>query len=101
MYVQTMLTSPTSTTPTSTPPPKKSQGGLALGEAVKSSGLLTSIAQGISEFVDGFTEWQVLAVFCGLVLVFTSFISHTVGAMVILPVLQSIGVMCMGNCCML
>lgn len=66
-------------------------GGLALGEAVKSSGLLLSIATGIQSLVAGYSLWQVLVIFCALVLVCTTFISHTVGAMVILPIVQSVG----------
>ena len=32
-----------------------------------------------------------LAIFCALVLVATTFISHTVGAMVILPIVRAVG----------
>lgn len=71
--------------------PGCSQGGLALGEAVKSSGLLDTIAERLSELVAAYSVWGVLVIFCGLVLVFTTCISHTVGAMIILPILQSIG----------
>jgi di/tricarboxylate transporter len=35
--------------------------------------------------------FQVTVVFCGVVLVATTFISHTVGAMVILPIVQKVG----------
>ncbi|WIA37569.1 hypothetical protein OEZ86_014475 [Tetradesmus obliquus] len=66
-------------------------GGLALGEAVQSSGLLATISNLISTLVGGQSLWAVLAIFCGLVLVGTTFISHTVGAMVILPIVQSVG----------
>ena len=66
-------------------------GGLALGEAVTSSGLLLTIARGVSEAVDGVNNWLVLVIFCLLVLVATTFISHTVGAMVILPIVQTVG----------
>jgi tryptophan synthase/phosphate transporter len=66
-------------------------GGSALGEAVRSSGLLSSIAAAITEVVKGYGLWQVCAAFCGLVLVATTFVSHTVGAMVILPIVQSVG----------
>lgn len=66
-------------------------GGLCLGEAVQSSGLLHSISELISGLVRGQSLWAVLAIFCGLVLVCTTFISHTVGAMVILPIVQSVG----------
>lgn len=66
-------------------------GGLALGEAVTSSGLLLTIAKGVSEAVNGVNNWLVLVIFCLLVLVATTFISHTVGAMVILPIVQTVG----------
>nr|ADI46909.1 PTC1m [Volvox carteri f. nagariensis] len=61
------------------------------GEAVKSSGLLEALAMGISEMITNLTLFQVAAVFCGMVLVATTFISHTVGAMIILPIVQSVG----------
>ena len=35
--------------------------------------------------------WAVFAIFCALVLVATTFISHTVGAMVILPIVSAVG----------
>jgi phosphate transporter len=66
-------------------------GGSALGEAIKSSGLLFSIASSIQDLTEGFDLYQVLVVFCLLVLICTTFISHTVGAMVILPIVQSVG----------
>eukprot|EP00879_Flechtneria_rotunda_P007786 GHRR01008159.1.p1 GENE.GHRR01008159.1~~GHRR01008159.1.p1 ORF type:complete len:762 (+),score=241.90 GHRR01008159.1:161-2446(+) len=66
-------------------------GGLALGEAVQSSGLLLTISNAIGKLVAGESLWAVLAIFCGLVLVGTTFISHTVGAMVILPIVQAVG----------
>lgn len=47
--------------------------------------------QTISKLVAGQSLWAVLAIFCGLVLVGTTFISHTVGAMVILPIVQAVG----------
>ncbi|CAL5222730.1 g5137 [Coccomyxa viridis] len=66
-------------------------GGSALGEAVKSSGLLSAIAHGIQDLIIDYGTWEVLAIFCALVLVATTFISHTVGAMVILPIVQAVG----------
>mmetsp|Transcript_31205 Transcript_31205/g.69392 ORF Transcript_31205/g.69392 Transcript_31205/m.69392 type:complete len:781 (-) Transcript_31205:655-2997(-) len=66
-------------------------GGLGLGEAVKSSGLLQSIAEAIQDLVEGMDLTQVMLVFCLMVLIATTFISHTVGAMVILPIVQSVG----------
>ena len=66
-------------------------GGSALGEAVKSSGLLKAIAHGIQDLIVDYGTWEVLVIFCALVLVATTFISHTVGAMVILPIVQAVG----------
>ena len=66
-------------------------GGLGLGECVQSSGLLLTIAKAIGELVDGLGQWKVLAIFCAVVLICTTFISHTVGAIVILPIVQSVG----------
>lgn len=55
------------------------------------------LLQFIGEFVAGQSLFAVLAIFCGLVLVGTTFISHTVGAMVILPIVQSVGDHMPGN----
>jgi phosphate transporter len=67
------------------------QGGLVLSEAVKESGILAVAASGIEARTHGMGLWQIAAIFCALVLVCTTFVSHTVGAMVILPVVASVG----------
>ncbi|KAK9712084.1 low-affinity phosphate transporter [Basidiobolus ranarum] len=66
-------------------------GGIALGKAVESSGLLHTIASHIRIIVDGLSPWKILVVFCSLVLVIATFISHTVGALIILPIVASVG----------
>lgn len=66
-------------------------GGLSLGKAVASSGLLHTIAQAITERVEGFSVYGVLVVFALLILVVATFISHTVAALIILPLVQSVG----------
>lgn len=66
-------------------------GGLTLGKAVSSSGLLHTIAKSITENVAGMSVYGVLCVFCGLVLVVATFISHTVAALIILPLVASVG----------
>ncbi|KAF5832470.1 Sodium/sulfate symporter [Dunaliella salina] len=66
-------------------------GGSALGESVKSSGLLSTLASDISEQISGMDLWTITGIFCGVVLVCATFISHTVAAMVILPIVQSVG----------
>lgn len=66
-------------------------GGLSLGKAVSSSGLLHTIAGAITEKVDGMSLYGVLVVFAALILVIATFISHTVAALIILPLVQQVG----------
>ncbi|KAG0131044.1 putative plasma membrane phosphate transporter Pho87 [Tuber indicum] len=66
-------------------------GGLALGKAVNSSGLLHAIAQAIKEETQGMGLYGVLVVFCALILVIATFISHTVAALIILPIVAQVG----------
>eukprot|EP00884_Botryococcus_braunii_P009002 jgi/Botrbrau1/18102/Bobra.0687s0004.1 len=66
-------------------------GGMALGQAVDSSGLLRTISHKLQQTVEKESPWAVLAIFCALVLVATTFVSHTVGAIVILPILRAVG----------
>ncbi|KAL1854637.1 low-affinity phosphate transporter [Paecilomyces lecythidis] len=67
-------------------------GGLCLGKSVTSSGLLHNIAGAITEKVDGLSLYGVLLVFASLILVIATFISHTVAALIILPLVQQVGV---------
>ncbi|KAB8288824.1 hypothetical protein EYC80_010726 [Monilinia laxa] len=66
-------------------------GGLSLGKAVNSSGLLHTIAGEITASVEGYSLYSVLVVFSCLVLVVATFISHTVAALIILPLVHSVG----------
>ncbi|KAI9677840.1 MAG: low-affinity phosphate transporter [Trizodia sp. TS-e1964] len=66
-------------------------GGLSLGKAVNSSGLLHTIAQGISARVQHLGLYTVLVVFSSLILVVATFISHTVAALIILPLVHQVG----------
>ncbi|KAI4215725.1 MAG: hypothetical protein LQ351_001712, partial [Letrouitia transgressa] len=66
-------------------------GGLALGKAVSSSGLLQTIAGAITEKVEGLSLYGVLCVFAALILVVATFISHTVSALIILPLVHQVG----------
>ena len=67
-------------------------GGLVLGKAVTSSGLLHTIAGAITERVTHFSLYGVLLVFSALILVMATFISHTVAALIVLPLVQQVGV---------
>lgn len=66
-------------------------GGLALGKAVNSSGLLQTVAHSITQKVEGMGLYGVFVVFSALILVVASFISHTVAALIVLPLVQQVG----------
>ncbi|KAG0252916.1 low-affinity phosphate transporter [Mortierella polycephala] len=66
-------------------------GGIALGKAVESSGLLHMIAMEVQGYVEEMTTFGVTCVFASLVLVIATFISHTVGALIILPIVAQVG----------
>jgi len=66
-------------------------GGLSLGKAVNSSGLLHEIAKTITAKVEGLSLYAVMVVFASLILVVATFISHTVAALIILPLVHSVG----------
>ncbi|KAG9626566.1 SPX domain-containing protein, partial [Aureobasidium melanogenum] len=66
-------------------------GGLALGKAVNSSGLLRTIAVSITTRVEGLGLYSVLVVFAALIGVVATFISHTVAALIVLPLVQQVG----------
>jgi anion transporter len=66
-------------------------GGLSLGKAVNSSGLLHTIAASITTHVDGMSLYGVLVVFASLIMVVATFISHTVAALIVLPLVKEVG----------
>lgn len=66
-------------------------GGLSLGKAVSSSGLLHTIAGQITQKVEGLSLYSVLVVFAALILVMATFISHTVTALIMLPLVHQVG----------
>ncbi|KAK5988670.1 ABC transporter 1 [Cladobotryum mycophilum] len=67
-------------------------GGLSLGKAVRSSGLLHTLAVIVSQKVQGMSLYGVLTVFSSLILVIATFISHTVAALIFLPLVYDVGV---------
>jgi di/tricarboxylate transporter len=66
-------------------------GGLSLGKSVNSSGLLHTLAQSITAKVDGLSLYGMLIVFAALILVVATFISHTVAALIVLPLVREVG----------
>ncbi|TNY22839.1 SPX domain-containing protein [Rhodotorula diobovata] len=66
-------------------------GGIALGKAVLSSGLLDDIDGVIQQVVLGMDIWPILALFSVIVLVIGTFISHTIAAVLVVPIAAQIG----------
>lgn len=66
-------------------------GGIALGGAVSSSGLLTTIAGALQRRVMDFPLYAVLIIFGIVMLVVGTFVSHTVSAIIIIPLMKEVG----------
>lgn len=66
-------------------------GGTALGKAVASSGLLSTIASEIQREVEDFSLFGVTLTFGFLILIMATFVSHTVAALIIIPLVSEIG----------
>lgn len=66
-------------------------GSLALGKAVSSSGLLSTIAGALQRKIMDYDVWVILIIFGLLILVIGTFVSHTVSAIIIIPLVQEIG----------
>ncbi|KAF7582435.1 SPX domain family protein [Clavispora lusitaniae] len=66
-------------------------GGLALGSAVTSSGLLATIASALQKKVENFEAFVILLIFGLLILVVATFVSHTVATIIIVPLVKEVG----------
>lgn len=66
-------------------------GGISLGSAVESSGLLNTIGTALQKRIEDFSELSILAIFGIIMLVFGTFVSHTVAAIIIVPLVQEVG----------
>jgi phosphate transporter len=66
-------------------------GGLCLGKAVTSSGLLHTIARAIRQQAADLSLYGLLVAFAALILVIATFISHTVAALIFIPLVQQVG----------
>ncbi|KAI5308322.1 low-affinity phosphate transporter, partial [Ascosphaera atra] len=72
-------------------------GGLCLGHAVTSSGLLHTMASSIAHEMEGLSVYSVLISSALLILCIATFISHTVAALILLPLIKQIGLSMHGN----
>lgn len=67
-------------------------GGIALGKTVSKYGLLATVAHGIEgQIIRGMGVFGVMVVFGFLILILGTFVSHTVAALIILSLIQSVG----------
>lgn len=66
-------------------------GGLCLGHAVTSSGLLQTMAVEITTGLKDLSPYGLFIALSFLVLVVATFISHTVAALIMLPLVKQIG----------
>ncbi|KAJ2901326.1 hypothetical protein MKZ38_001938 [Zalerion maritima] len=66
-------------------------GGLSLGSSVRTSGLLHVLAEQIKSNVEGMSLYGVMVVFSSIILVIATFISHTVAAVIFLPIVADVG----------
>ncbi|RXK41190.1 phosphate transporter [Tremella mesenterica] len=66
-------------------------GGIALGKATLSSGLLDDLDHMLEGFVEGMGLYSILIVFSILALVIATFISHTIAAVLLVPIATRIG----------
>ncbi|KDE06348.1 hypothetical protein MVLG_03258 [Microbotryum lychnidis-dioicae p1A1 Lamole] len=66
-------------------------GGISLGKAVLSSGLLDDLDQIVEDAVLGLDIWPILALFSVIVLVIATLISHTIAAVLVVPIAARIG----------
>ncbi|EGW35306.1 uncharacterized protein SPAPADRAFT_146408 [Spathaspora passalidarum NRRL Y-27907] len=66
-------------------------GGIALGNAITSSGLLSTIAMAMERRIREFPLYAIVVIFGALILVVATFVSHTVAALIIVPLVKEVG----------
>lgn len=66
-------------------------GGTTLGKAVTSSGLLATMASIIKENIEDKPIFVIVLIFGVVILTMATFVSHTVAAMIIVPLMSEIG----------
>ncbi|EPQ53940.1 SPX-domain-containing protein [Gloeophyllum trabeum ATCC 11539] len=66
-------------------------GGIALGKGVTSSGLLENMDDVIRKLVEGLSLYSVVIVLSIVVLVVSTFISHTIASVLLCPIAKEVG----------
>ncbi|KAJ7183678.1 SPX domain-containing protein [Mycena filopes] len=66
-------------------------GGIALGKGVQSSGLLEVLDSLIRDLLEGVTLYNVVLILSPVVLVISTFISHTIASVLLVPIAKEVG----------
>ncbi|KAH6901271.1 SPX domain-containing protein [Coprinopsis sp. MPI-PUGE-AT-0042] len=66
-------------------------GGIALGKGVVSSGLLTVLDAEIQKLLNGFSLYTVVLILSPVALVISTFISHTIASVLLVPIAKEVG----------
>jgi len=66
-------------------------GGIALGKAVTTSGLLEKMDVVIRQMVEGLSIYSVVLSLTFIVLIVSTFISHTIAAVLLVPIAKEVG----------
>ncbi|KAF5342210.1 hypothetical protein D9611_001188 [Ephemerocybe angulata] len=66
-------------------------GGIALGKGVVSSGLFAVLDVLVRKALDGFSTYAVVLILSPIVLVISTFISHTIASVLLVPIAQEVG----------
>ncbi|TMW62994.1 hypothetical protein Poli38472_005612 [Pythium oligandrum] len=67
-------------------------GGNVLGDAVQRSGLLNTLSQSVIQYLPSGSVWVITISLCMLVLSLTTFVSHTVGSIILLPIIVQMSI---------
>ncbi|KAG5721703.1 hypothetical protein E4T56_gene11189 [Termitomyces sp. T112] len=72
-------------------------GGIALGKGVMSSGLLDVVDDIIHDLVQGVPLYGVILILSPIVLIISTFISHTIASVLLVPIVKKVGENLPGN----
>ncbi|TFK34530.1 SPX domain-containing protein [Crucibulum laeve] len=72
-------------------------GGIALGKGVMSSGLLDVMDVVIHDILDGYSLYKVVLILSPIVLIISTFISHTIASVLLVPIAKQVGTNLPGN----
>ncbi|KAG5641625.1 hypothetical protein DXG03_004577 [Asterophora parasitica] len=72
-------------------------GGIALGKGVMASGLLEVVDGILRDAVEGFSLYSVVLILSPVVLIISTFISHTIASVLLVPIAKEVGSNLPGN----